>query len=204
MCHDEDDDLLDDYFEPEPGGGDVCEADQEADSHNEEADASTGDSVEEADENGSAPHLRPFYDEAFKAIEEEYDANRLPEDHYDELMETADRWQREYDEQYQRLQAEYDPARHTDLDLDVLRHKHAGRRRSLEFRAMGIDLGGLMNDWDHVLRNLDDIERDDGRQELASQWRSLTRRQQQDLRDRFLARGMLTPEEFDEFAKEHL
>lgn len=79
--------------------------------------------------------------------------------------------------------------------------KHTQQKRSLEFAVQGVDLGGLASDWDHLLKNIDNPQWDEGRH--AAMWRSLSREQQAEFKERVLAKGELSSEELDRLIKDN-
>ena len=81
--------------------------------------------------------------------------------------------------------------------------QHLKAQRAIEFAALGIDLGGVASDYDHMLKNLSCPEYDKERAINAQMYRSLSLPQRAEFKQRVLSKGELTAEELDRLIAEN-
>jgi len=141
-----------------------------------------------------------YADTTRQIIDEEYRAGRMDPVRYEALMARADELEDARQQELDALYAQYDDSSAmSDLRIREVRQDYAAKKRSLEFDVMGVDLKGLIADYDHLRQNLNTPDHESRRSQNAAKWRSLSPEQKERVKERIVDDGVCSMDELEDF-----
>ncbi len=100
-------------------------------------------------------HRAELLDETRELIEQERANGSIDRDRYEELMAKAHELQERVQRDEEAIRAkQYEDPHDAYLEKVIQARKRLAQKRSLEFKALGIDLPGLVSEYDDLIRSL--------------------------------------------------